>query len=126
VSGTTWAVTYDGAALTWERLVALWYQPGPREAHDRPLTWEAHDRPLTNDLAHGPGGSGRYLQEACPLEFDVADGLSSRQAQLLVAWLAEWMPRTARGVPDRVRLVPSVSTGRVASDGRFRPQQVRL
>lgn len=102
MSGTTWAVLYDGATLTWERLAGLWYQSGPRERHDRPFT---------NDLQYGPGGSGRYLQEACPLEFDVAEGLTSKQSQDLLLWLQSWLPDGGR---PHLRLKPTVPTSEMS------------
>lgn len=80
MNGTKWSITQDGTPMTWTVVQRQWSLAHPREAAP--------------------------MQTVSPLEFDVAEELSSVQAQELLMWLKSWMPATGHGL----RLVPSVST----------------
>lgn len=100
MSGTDWTIMANGAMLTWTKLADLWYVEQA----------SADGRAVTVD------GTGRQLGEACPLEFDRAEHLSSRQAQILVEWLRSWLPA---GSP--VRAIPAITTAEVA---KMRPHRL--
>ena len=91
-SPTKWKVTHNGDPLTWSRLSELWQLA---------LVVYVGDHVPTKRREH----ADRLLQEV-PVQFDVADQLSSRQAQQLVSWLKGWM-----GAEHGLRLAADVSTG---------------
>lgn len=102
MSGTTWTVMLDGEPLTWEACVKAWGAAHPRHAESR--------------------DPRKSMWAAIPLEFDVAEGLSSKMALSLVEWLRSWLPNEGRG---RLRTVPTVPTQELARMVE-KPTQVRL